>query len=177
MTKWVVVAVLLLSLIALFPLSVRLADPLFTHPYEARFAVPVLFVFPEHIEVRWIKNLAEVVPPANVAAYTFLIPRDRQDWVEQQLRNSPPPGHGSAWRLQVHQLGYDTQRIELEAYSDGFAGLIYDARKTSIAPVAYRGAGPGAVFVCLLIDVGLSSALSMLVWITMLFVRRRRIGA
>jgi hypothetical protein len=44
MTKWLIVAVSVVSLLALFPLSVRVADPLFTRPYEPRFEVPVLLV-------------------------------------------------------------------------------------------------------------------------------------
>jgi len=167
-------AVLVLSLIALFPVSLRLADPFFTRQYEPSYEVPVLLVFPEHVEVRWVKNTAELVPPTRNAAYTFAIPPDRQQWIEQQLRCSPPPRPGSAWSLRVRQLGDETQRIELEAYRDGFTGLIYDARKTSITPVAYRTAGPGAAFVYLMIDVGLSCILTMLVWIAMHFVSRQQ---
>jgi|SRR5579863_8540067 len=175
MTKWaVVVAVLVFSLLALFPLSMHVADPFFTHPYEARFEVPVMLLFPEHVEVRWVNNIAEVAPPPIGTPYTFAIPRDRQQWVEQQIRLAPPPRPGSFWRLRIHQLGSDTQRVELEAYRDGFTGLIYDAHKASITPVAYRRAGPGAALLYLLINVGLSCVLSIIVLVAMHFAQSRR---
>ena len=174
MKKWVVLAVFVLSLIALLPVSLHLAEPFFTHRYEPNYEVPVLLVFPERVEVRWVKDIAELVPLTRNPAYTFAIPSDRQQWVEEQLRRAPPPRPGSAWSLRVRQLGDDTQRIELEAYRDGFTGLIYDARKTSITPVAYRRAGPGAAFVYLMFDVLLSCVLTVLVWIAMHFVIRQR---
>jgi len=175
MTKWVVVAVFVLSLFGLFPLSIHVADPFFTHPYEARFEVPVLLMFPEHVAVRWVKNIAEVAPPPIGAPYSFAIPRDRQLWVEQQILLAPPPRPGSFWRLRIHQLGNDTQRVDLEGYRDGFTGLIYDAHKASITPVAYRRAGPGAAaLVYLLIDVGLSCALSIIGLVAMHFAQSQR---
>ena len=174
MMKWVAVAVFVLSLVVLFPLSIRIADPYFTRPYEARFKVPVLLVFPEHVEVRWVTHLAEVAPPPNDASYTFAIPANRQQWVEQQIRNSPPPRPGSFWKLRIHQLNNDSQRIDLEARRDGFTGLIYDAQKDSIIPVAYRSAGPSAALLYLLIDVGLSSVLSTLVCLAFHFQRSWR---
>lgn len=73
MAKWVLVA-FVLALIGLFPLSIRVADPLFSRPYEARFEVPVLLVFPDHVEVRLVRSLSEVTPPQTEARYTFAIP-------------------------------------------------------------------------------------------------------
>jgi hypothetical protein len=174
MAKWIVVAVFILASIALFPLSLHVAGPLFTRPCEEHFHVPVLLVFPDHVDVRWVNNIAEVAPPPNGASYTFAIPRDRQQWVEQQIRLAPPPRPGSFWRLRINQLDNDTQRVELEAYRDGFTGLIYDARKTSISPVAYRKGGPGAALVYLLIDLALSCALSVVTWVAVNFAQSQR---
>jgi hypothetical protein len=58
----------------------------------------------------------------------------------------PPPRTGSAWRLLVRQLGNDTQRIELEAYRDGFKGWIYYAHLNQITPIADRTSGPLGAF-------------------------------
>ena len=170
----VVWAVLVTSLVALFPVSAHLADPLFSRTYDARFEVPVLLVFPEHIEVRWVKKIAEVAPPPKDPSYTFSIPRDQQAWVEHQIQALPPPRPGSFWKLRIEQLRDDTQRVDLEAYGDGFTGLIYQARKTSITPIAYRRAGPGAALLYVLIDVGLSCAISIILRIVIKSVPSRR---
>jgi hypothetical protein len=103
MAKWVITA-FVLSLIGLFPHSSRFADPFFTRPYEARFEVPVLLVFPEHVEVRLVKSLSEVAPLSSEARYTFAIPPARQQWVERQIQTLPPPRPGSIWTLRVLQL-------------------------------------------------------------------------
>lgn len=163
MAKWVITA-FVLSLIALFPLSSRFADPFFTRAYEARFEVPVLLVFPEHVEVRLVRSLSEVAPLPSGARYTLAIPPARQHWVERQIQVLPPPRPGSIWTLRVLQLGNDTQRIDLEAYRDGFSGLIYEAHQNQIVPIAYRSAGPGAAFVVISVDVALSGAVALLVW-------------
>lgn len=173
MAKWVLTA-FVLSLIGFFPLSSRFADPLFTRPYEARFEVPVLLVFPEHVEVRLVKSMSEVAPLPSEARYTFAIPPARQQWVERQIQTLPPPRPGSIWTMRVRQLGNDTQRIDLEAYRDGFSGLIYEAHQNLIVPIAYRSAGPGAAFVVISIDIALSSALALIVWGMLRFARWHR---
>jgi hypothetical protein len=173
MTKWVLLA-FVLSFIWLFPLSSHFADPLFTRPYEARFEVPVLLVFPEHVEVRLVSSLSEVALLSSEARYTLAIPPARQQWVERQIQTLPPPRPGSIWTLRVRQLGNDTQRIDLEAYRDGFSGMIYEAHENQIVPIAYRSAGPGAMFVVISIDIALSSALALLVWSVLRFARLRR---
>jgi hypothetical protein len=176
MAKWVL-AVFVLALIGLFPLSIRFAYPLFSRPYEARFEVPVLLVFPDHVEVRLVRRLSEVSPPAADARYTFAIPPARQQWVERQIQTLPPPRPGSIWTLRVRQLGNDTQRIDLEAYRDGFTGMIYDAHQNQIVPIAYRSAGPGAAFIGFSIDIVLSGILALLAWGLLRFTRLRRIDA
>lgn len=173
MAKWVLTA-FVLSLIGLFPLSGRFADPLFTRPYEARFEVPVLLVFPEHVEVRLVKSMSDVAPLPNQARYTFAIPPARQQWVERQIQTLPPPRPGSTWTLRVRQLGHDTQRIDLEAYRDGFSGLIYEAHQNQIVPIAYRSAGPGAAFIVISIDAALSGVVALLVWGVLRFARLRQ---
>ena len=110
----VVWAVFGISLFVLFPHSVHLADPLFSRTYDARFEMPVLLIFPEHIEVRWVKKTAEVAPPPKGSSYTFAIPRDQQAWVEHQIQALPPPRPGSFWKLRIEQLGDDTQRVDLK---------------------------------------------------------------
>jgi hypothetical protein len=174
--KWVLAA-FVLALIGLFPLSIRVAHPLFSRPYGERFEVPVLLVFPDHVEVRLVRSLSKVAPPPTDAQYTFAIPPARQQWVERQLQTLPPPRPGSIWKLRVSQLGNDTQRIDLEAYRDGFSGLIYDAHQNQIVPIAYRSAGPGAAFVVISIDVALSGALALLVWGVLRLARQRRVDA
>lgn len=176
MAKWVLAA-FVLALIGLFPLSIRVADPLFSRPYEARFEVPVLLVFPDHVEVRLVRSLSEVTPPQTEARYTFAIPPARQAWVERQIQTVPPPRPGSIWRLRVSQLGNETQRIDLEAYRDGLSGLIYDVHQNQIVPIAYRSAGPGAAFVVISIDVALSGVLALLIWGVLRHARLRRVDA
>jgi hypothetical protein len=175
MAKWVLV-VFVLALIGLFPLSVRFADPFFSRPYEARFEVPVLLVFPEHVEVRLVRSFSEVAPPVADAQYTFAVPPARQKWIEGQIHSVPPRRPGSIWKLRVRQLGNDTQQIDLEAYGDGFSGVIYDAHQNQIVPIAYRSAGPGAVFVVAAMDVALSGVLALLVLGMLRFTRLRRVN-
>jgi hypothetical protein len=61
MKKWALV-VFVIALIGLFPLSIRIGEPIFNRPHDASHQVPVLLVFPEHIEVRWVGSLSEVSP-------------------------------------------------------------------------------------------------------------------
>src|SRR5215475_7593589 len=112
MKKWLLVVVFVVGLIGLSPLSIRIASPIFSRPYDARFQVPVLLVFPEHVEVRWVESLSEVSPRPTDAPYTFAVPPSKQQWVEQQIRIVPPPRPGSEWRLRIRQLGNNTQRID-----------------------------------------------------------------
>jgi hypothetical protein len=162
MKKWTIVLAIF-AIIVFFPLSIRMIDPLFTRPFDARFGFPVLLAFPDHVEVRRVSSLSEVSPRPRSVTYSFAVPEGRERWVQKQLQNAPPPRAGSAWKLEVKQIGNDTQRIDLEAFHDGFDGLIYDAHPDEIVPTASRSAGPSGAFVYLLIDAGLSCALVLLV--------------
>lgn len=152
------VGLLIISFFALFPLSVWLADPLFTHPFPTgqQFQYPILLIWPAHVEIRLVTSIAEVSPrPAN-AGYTFIVPADRQAWVETEVRNTRAPRSDAAWDLRVDQLGGGRQRIRLELLGDGVNGIIYEARPDEIVPLASRLTGPFGAYTIL--------AVHLLVW-------------
>jgi hypothetical protein len=173
MKKWIAF-LLVLSMVGLFPVSLRIADPLLSRPFDPRFPSPVLLIFPERVEIQWITNLSKVYPRPKDARYTFEISPSRQAWVEAQVKQAPPLRPGSTWSLRIRQLGGGKQRIDLEAVRDGITGLIYDASPDEIVPVASRRIGPMGSFLFALIDAGLCCALWLLVWLTWRFLPRGR---
>ena len=173
MKRWIALLVVL-TLVGMFPVSVRIADPLFSTPYDPRFPRAVLLIFPERVEIWRGQKLSEISPRPKGALYTFAVPPSRQAWVEQQVQKAPAPRPGSTWNLKIRQLGSGRQRIELEAEQDGLAGLIYDAssNEIEIVPVASRLTGPGGSLLFASIDVCLSFALWMLFWLTWRLISR-----
>lgn len=147
--------------IALFPLSVRIADPLATREWDPGFDTKVLLLWPDHIELRHVSTLAEVSPRATDASYSFVIPPERLAWVRERLQ-ATPPNQDSGWMIQVRARGSDRQEIRLEAIGDGYYGMIYEASSQRIVPLRTRLAGPGFVFVILSIYVLLCTILFFL---------------
>jgi hypothetical protein len=138
-----VLAVGVVSFLGLLPVSFRVADELiFTRRFDPEWHYTVLLVWNDHIELRRVERLFEVSPRPKDASYTFSVPPQRQRWVEEQVQNAPPTAGGAAWAIKVTQLGLDRQRIELEAWKDGFSGLIYEARPGEIIPLNTKYAGP-----------------------------------
>jgi hypothetical protein len=136
--------------ITLFPLSVRIADPLATRQWDPRFDTRILLLWPDHIELRPVSMLSEVSPRPTNARYGFLIPPERLEWVRERLQETPP-NPNSGWKIQVRPHGSDKQEIRLEAIGDGYYGMIYEASSERIVPLRTRLAGAGFVFVILMI--------------------------
>ncbi len=148
---------LAVAFFGLFPVSIRVADPLFTHPFHTGWQHPVLLVWSDHVETRWFRDLADVSPRPKDAGYTFNVAPERQAWVEQQVRNTRlPRGVDAGWVIHVTQIGPSKQWIELETLGDGISGLIYEAGPDSIVPLKSRLAGAGGSFIVL--------AVHLLIW-------------
>ena len=77
MKKWVALLIVF-SLVGLLPVSLHLADPLFSRPFDARGPIPILLIFPERVEIRFVRELSEVSPRPTNAAYSFVVPPSRQ---------------------------------------------------------------------------------------------------
>jgi hypothetical protein len=142
-------ALLLLSFIGIFPLSLRIADPLATRKFDPLINTRVLLLWPDHIELRPIGALNDFSPRPGNAAYTFLIPRDREVWVRDRLRSYPDHARDASWIIAVKELGPDRQRIQLEILGDGFWGMVYEANAARVIPLGTRLAGPLCGFVIL----------------------------
>ena len=59
MKKWVTLLIVF-SLVGLLPVSLDLADSLFSRPFDARGPIPILLIFPERVEIRFVRELSEV---------------------------------------------------------------------------------------------------------------------
>jgi hypothetical protein len=175
MKKWVALLIFV-SFVGMLPLSVRIADPLFTRPFDPRIPSPVLMIFPDRVEIRSDGKFSEISPRPKGAPYTFAVPPSQWAWVKEQLQRAPPPRPGSTWNLKIRQIENGKQRIELEAQRDGVAGLIYDASPDEIVPVASRIAGPGAAFLFAMIDTGLCCALWLSLWFAWRLIARRKLS-
>jgi hypothetical protein len=150
---------MLVAFVGLFPLSVRVSDPLFTHPFQSGWQHPVLLVWPDHVELRWFRELAEISPRPKGAGYTFNVVPERQRWVEQQVRSTPlPKGVDAGWVINVKQISPSKQQIELEVLGDGITGLIYEAGPDAILPIKSRFAGPGGSLIVLGVHLLICSA-------------------
>jgi hypothetical protein len=181
-TKRIILIVLLIaSFVGLFPLSARLADPLFTYPFRSgwQYQYPVLLVWPEHIEIRWVQSISEVSPRPKGAPYTFNVAPERQAWVEKQVRNTPSPNGNAAWIIHVRQLATARQQIQLELLGDGITGIIYEAGPEEITPLRSRLAGPSSSMVILGIHLLLWGGCWLVLWLIRrrLAQRRRQQGA
>jgi hypothetical protein len=160
-TKAVPLLLFVILCIALFPLSVRIADPLATRQWDPRFDTKVLLLWPDHIELRPVSTLPEVSPRPSDAAYSFLIPPERLEWTRERLQ-AIPPNDNSGWMIQVRPRGSGKQEVRLEAIGDGYYGMIYEASSEGIVPLRTRLAGPDFVFVILAIYVCLCTVLFFL---------------
>jgi hypothetical protein len=133
------------SFVGLFPISARLADPLFTHTLRTgwQYEYPVLLVWPDRVEMRWFHHVSEVSPHPRDAGYTFSVPPERQAWIEKEVRRTPAPnGADAGWLIYVKQIGPSRQQIDLELMGDGITGVIYEATPDEIVPLRSRLAGP-----------------------------------
>src|SRR5438552_8298785 len=92
------------SLIALFPLALRLANPFATLVYNPAIDARILLLWPDRVELQPIRNLANFSPRPPHAEYTFLVPPERQSWVTEQLRASSTPTRGTSWRMRIKPL-------------------------------------------------------------------------
>jgi hypothetical protein len=135
--------------IGLFPVAARIADSFATHPWNPSIGARVLLLWPDHIELRPVASLSEFSPRAPQAGYSFTIPHDRQNWVEEQLQTQSAPTYDASWRIRVRSLGSERQEIDLELLGDGIYGLVYEATSERIVPLRSRLAGPGFAFIVL----------------------------
>jgi hypothetical protein len=147
------VGLFVLSLIALFPLSVRLANPFATLAYNPAVEARILLLWPDRIELRPIADLANFSPRSDNAGYSFLLPTDRLTWVTERLQSYATPTAGTSWRLRVKPLASGRQEITLELLGDGFYGVVYEASEKQVVPLKTRLAGPGFAFIVFGIDV------------------------
>jgi hypothetical protein len=132
----------IITFVALFPISVRLADSLFTQPFQAGLIHPVLLVWPDRVEMQWFNSLSEVSPLAADANYSYSVPPERESWVKAKVRDTPSPNGNAVWIIQVKQLGAGEQEIRLELMGDGITGIIYEATSNRITPLHTLRAGP-----------------------------------
>jgi hypothetical protein len=153
MKKAALIIALALTFVALFPISWRLADPLFTHPFRQDLSAdPVLLVCPDRVEIRWLHELPEDSPMG--AGCTFNVAPERQVWVEKAVPAllAPAPGKAS-WFIRVKQIGPTKQQIDLELRGDGIFGMIYEVTQNQIAPLRSRVTGPGGAFSPFIVNV------------------------
>lgn len=161
------IVLLMAGFFALFPISIRLADPLFTYPFRTgwQYQYPVLLVWPDHVEMRWLHDISEVSPRPKNAGYTFNVTPERQAWVEQKVRSTPAPKAVDAgWIIHVKQISPTRQRIQLELLGDGMTGIIYEAGPEEIVPLRLRIAGPAGAFEILAVHLLLWCGVWLLGW-------------
>jgi hypothetical protein len=170
-------ALLVAGFVGLYPISIRVADPLFTYPFRTgwQYQYPVLLVWPDHVEMRWFHDVSEISPRPEGAGYTFNVTPERQAWVEQEVRSTPAPNGGNAsWIIYVKQLEPSKQRIQLELLGDGITGIVYEAGTEKIAPLRSRLAGPAGAFEVLVVHLFLWGGFWLLLWFVSRELARRR---
>jgi hypothetical protein len=168
MKKPLLILAVILSFFAFIPISARLADPFFTRPFDRypNFVLPILLVWPDHIEIRSVHSIAEISPLPNNAGYSFNVPPEREAWVKQQVRDTPSPNPLKAgWIIHIQQLGPERQRIQLELMGDGYHGVVYEARPHEIIPIGKRLAGAGGAFVILGVHLPLWGGAWCIAWL------------
>jgi hypothetical protein len=162
------------SLIVLFPLALRLANPFATLAYNPAIDARALLVWPDRIELQPIRDLANFSPRPVNAMYSFLVSPERQAWVKEQLGAYPTPTRGTSWRLRVRSLEAGQQQIDLELLGDGIYGVVYVADQQKIIPLKSRLAGPGFAFIVFGLDVVGGVLILLTVVLFRRFVRLRR---
>jgi hypothetical protein len=160
------VVLLVASFIGFFPISICLADPLFTLPFHAEWKHPVVLVWPDQVEIRWFDHVSEVSPRPKGADYTFNIAPERQVWIESKVRSTPVPGVDAGYIIHVEQLGPSRQRIQLDSLGDGISGIIYEAKPEEILPLHSRATGPAGSFTILIVHLLLWGGVWLIVWLT-----------
>ncbi len=163
------------SLIGLFPLAVRLANPFATYPWNPAIDARVLLIWPDRIELRPIRAWSDFSPRSPNSGYTFLVPAERQGWVTEQLRAYSTPTRNASWHLRVKPIEAGKQEIELELLGDGIYGVVYEASNERIVPFGTRLADPGFAFIVVGIDVASSVVLLLVVLLSRRFWLRRRV--
>lgn len=175
MKKAILILALIASFIAMFPLSIRLADPFFTFPFYKDWDHAVLVIWPDHVEARWFKDAAEVSPRPKNASYTFNVAPEQEAWVKEQVRRLPSPNGNASWTIHVKQLSASRQEIRLDLIGDGILGLIYEAQADQIVPLRSRLAGPAGAFVILAANLVLWGAgWLLLCWVIRITKRSKR---
>ena len=145
---------LIATFTGLFPISARLGDRLFTHPFRTgwQYEYPILLVWADHVEMRWFHDISEISLRPKAADYTYNVELQRQAWVEAKVRSTPAPnGADAGWIIHVKQLGPSEQQIQLELMGDGITGLIYEVRGDEVVPVRSRSVGPGGAYLILIV--------------------------
>ena len=165
---------LIASFIGLFPISIRIVDPLFTHPFRTgwQYQYPILLVWPDHVEMRWVQDVSEVSPRPKGESYTFNVEPERQAWVESKVRNMPSPNGNASWIIHVKQLSPSRQQIQLELLGDGITVIVYEATAEKIVPLRSRLAGPLSSLSILAVNLFLWAGFWLLVWFIFRLARR-----
>jgi hypothetical protein len=131
----VLVVAVIATFIICFPISIWVADPFFTHPFRTDSQYPILLVWPDRVEMRWVHGVSEISPRPNSENYTFNVEPERQAWVESNVRNTPSPNGNAAWTIHVKQIGLSRQQIQLELLGDGITVIVYEARPEEVVPL------------------------------------------
>lgn len=165
MRKWLFIVIAVVSFIAISPLSIRIGDHFFTLPFDKQFFDPVLEVCGDHVEALRLRELSSNNGALSSKDCTFQIAPERQAWVEDAVRHlqSPVPKK-SSWVIHIKQLGRNRQRIQLELFGDGVAGMIYEVTDERITPVSSRLTGPSGAMYILLAQLCLWAIVCIVAW-------------
>lgn len=166
---------LVATFVGLFPISVRLGDPLFTCAFRTgwQYEYPILLVWSDHVEMRWFHDISEISPRPKAADYTYNVAPQREAWVEAKVRSAPAPnGADAGWIIHVKQLGPSRQQVQLELMGDGIIGWIYEVRADEVVPLRSRLAGPLSSLSILLVHLVLWGGLWLFVWLALRLSRK-----
>jgi hypothetical protein len=139
--RTLVIVLLLLSFVAIEPLSLRVAEHQFDHPYRPGWPSNVLLVWPDHLELQELKTTDGVMHLQAGAPYMFFIPPDRQKVIQEQLSQMPPAPCRGAWELHVTQRSSSLEEIQLDCVRDGMSGLRYQATSEMVHALSTRSTG------------------------------------
>jgi hypothetical protein len=160
----------------LFPVSWQLADlVLVNRPFNPKWDMSILLVWTDRVEIRRVNHLSEISPRQQETPYGFLVPLDRREWVEEQVRRYPSVNPDAGWIIQVKILGPERQQIRLESFGDGIRGLVYEATPTEIIPQYFRLTGPVFPLIVILLQFTLWGILWLGVYLVSRY-RRWRLG-
>ena len=173
MKKASLMIALAISFFMLFPLALRLSDPLFTHAYERSSFDPVLLVCPDHLEILQLHEAGDSKGWANETGCTFQVAPSNPAHIEKSIHGvlSPTP-RKSGWVVHVKQAHDGRQRIDLFLLGDGVAGMIYDVQDEQITPLRTRLTGPLSSLIVLVCNFILWSAAWFVAWCSFLVYRK-----